>query len=239
MRLKLRSGNYKVSEIKENSPKIAFEYLKYDNLLDFDTDENFELFWIAWQDDQDPAHLEDYIEEFGETILKNKLRSQYKEKIEFFYYEFDNPFEIYREMCVYLQDFLKELKDYKLRKDKTFDKIFGEIKAKEQQYKGIGVYWSWDEEKAEAHWCDEGDNVIVVVADVDTKNVNWAITILKNLHWVLGEEEAEIYLDEGTEVFIKEIRVNWDSENKRWKQVIPIEYESITIVNPRLFTKKI
>lgn len=82
-------------------------------------------------------------------------------------------------------------------------------------YSGIGVYWSWDHSKAEAHWADSknGSELVEIFAKVAITDINWDETILLNLSPSLGIDEAEIRLHEGAQVDIIKI----DDEEYHYK----------------------
>lgn len=71
----------------------------------------------------------------------------------------------------------------------------------EYKYKGIGVYWAWDEARAQCHWGSGGKGT-VVWALVDEAAINIPATIELNMNPSLGRDEAEIRLKEGAKVEI-------------------------------------
>lgn len=69
----------------------------------------------------------------------------------------------------------------------------------------IGVYWSFDPDKAEAHWGRGGEPKYLVSAEVDEGSVDWLATVELNLDWNTGQDEAEIRLYPGARIFINSI----------------------------------
>jgi hypothetical protein len=67
-----------------------------------------------------------------------------------------------------------------------------EKKLKENEYHGIGIYWSYDFDGAEAHCGDTGQRIIIS-AKVDINNVNWDKTFYKSLYSLNDEKEIELY----------------------------------------------
>ena len=59
-------------------------------------------------------------------------------------------------------------------------------------YKGLGIYWAWDADKADCHWGSGSKDHVIVTCLVDASHIDVKDTLLKNLHPSLGEEEAEI-----------------------------------------------
>lgn len=66
-----------------------------------------------------------------------------------------------------------------------------------------GIYWSWDESAAEAHWGNhDGNNVNwQMAADVKAADINWPVTLMMNAS-PSYEDEKEIRLNEHTPVEI-------------------------------------
>ena len=82
------------------------------------------------------------------------------------------------------------------------------IDALEKQGKHLGIYWSYEEDVAEAHWGKGLKHSILIESEVPENGVDWNETILANIHPVTGEEEKEITLFKGTPINIKSIKVD-------------------------------
>ncbi len=80
------------------------------------------------------------------------------------------------------------------------------------EYLGIGVCWSWDHPKADAHWGSVG-KLIEVYGYVKVSEIDWDRTINLNLCPVLGFDEAEIRLKSGAEIEI--VRVDEEQFSAR------------------------
>jgi hypothetical protein len=74
-------------------------------------------------------------------------------------------------------------------------------------YTGLGVFWSWDHDKAEAHWGNAGIE-IEIIAKFHLRNIDLKTSVLKNLCPSLGEDEAEIQVLEGSELELIDIKRN-------------------------------
>lgn len=74
-------------------------------------------------------------------------------------------------------------------------------------YKGIGVFWSWDKNQAEAHWGHGkySKKLILIEGLVSLNDINYKATALKNLNPSLGEEEAEIEVKENAAITIVKV----------------------------------
>lgn len=69
------------------------------------------------------------------------------------------------------------------------------------KFKGIGVYWSFDRDSAQAHWGNGShEHTVLMKGRVDLSDIDFKTTILLNLHPSLGEDEAEIRLKAGAKV---------------------------------------
>jgi len=71
----------------------------------------------------------------------------------------------------------------------------------------VGIYWSWEESVAEAHWgaYQAGYREYLIVGEVDIDNVNWIETMYANSD-LSSAEEREIRLILGSPVDVIEIR---------------------------------
>jgi hypothetical protein len=110
--------------------------------------------------------------------------------------EFDNRFE----------DFIYDMKRIVINNNNKIpiyrvltvnDKFFSHLET--TNLPKLGIYWSWDENSAEAHWGDwKKPNHILLQSEIDESMVNWKDTILLNINSMLGENEKEIRLYENT-----------------------------------------
>lgn len=66
-------------------------------------------------------------------------------------------------------------------------------------YKGIGIYWAWDEESADAHW-GRGGEFVTIAARIPAKAIDFKRMLLANIDSSTGINEAEITLKEGAQV---------------------------------------
>ena len=92
---------------------------------------------------------------------------------------------------------------------------------KGKRYKGLGIYWSWDKTKADAHWGYEGKTILLTglvgINDIEYKN-----TALKNLNPGLGEAEAEIQVKKGASIEVIEVedgsgKLLWETKDENIK----------------------
>lgn len=68
-----------------------------------------------------------------------------------------------------------------------------------EDYNGLGVYWAWDESKAQCHW-GAGASSVTIHALVPFSSIDPWTTLELNCHPTLGEDEAEVRLKEGAPV---------------------------------------
>lgn len=72
-------------------------------------------------------------------------------------------------------------------------------------YIGLGNFWCYDRGKASSYFGSTGGTPILLEAEVPMDEINLEETFYKWLNPVLGEAEAEIYLDSGVSVFLKKV----------------------------------
>lgn len=65
---------------------------------------------------------------------------------------------------------------------------------------GVGVYWAWDESKAEAYWKESGGHEITLHGKVSVENVDWETSIYASCYYL--NEEREIRVNAGGFVMI-------------------------------------
>lgn len=76
---------------------------------------------------------------------------------------------------------------------------------------GLGIYWSYDKDAAEPHWGYSMDNldILTIVAQLDDKSiVNVQETLKAGTRPYTGEDEKEITLIKGKDIFVREILIN-------------------------------
>jgi hypothetical protein len=59
-------------------------------------------------------------------------------------------------------------------------------------FKGVGVYWTWEEGAAEAHWGESGGHSITLHAKVSVENVDWLTTVYDSAYGLKEEKEIRI-----------------------------------------------
>jgi len=98
------------------------------------------------------------------------------------------------------------------------------------QYKGVGVYWSWDENAAECHWGTGGPSV-TLHAVITENDVDWEGTLSANMMPSTGDEEKEVRLKEGTQFELEGIQYEGDN----WIEP-PVKMVTAKVANePRVF----
>ena len=75
-----------------------------------------------------------------------------------------------------------------------------------QGVKGMGIWWSWDKDKASCHGDAGGKNWITVEALIPFENIDYSSTLLHNTHPSLGEDEAEITVLKGKDVEVLSVK---------------------------------
>jgi len=72
--------------------------------------------------------------------------------------------------------------------------------------KHLGIFWSWEESAAEAHWSKE-DIEVLFQCTIDERQVEWVETIIANMHPSLGEDEKEIRLVKNTRLKLDKLTI--------------------------------
>jgi len=152
-----------------------------------------------------------------------KLSDNFERYLEHFQYEYGiddiedvekhEDFKEWFEGMLYrrYEEVVNNIED-KIKSDGTID-IWREMTVDENWLshvadagKHLGIYWSWDERAAEAHW-SRGKIPVTMKTSVREVYINWEETIELNMDYSLGEEK-EIRLFKNTELKIEELYVN-------------------------------
>jgi len=82
-------------------------------------------------------------------------------------------------------------------------------------FKGLGIFWAWDKDRAEAHWAGRG-KPILVTGLVKPKDIEYERTLSKNLNPALGPEEAEIEVKSKAPITVVKVeyegKVIWEAD---------------------------
>jgi hypothetical protein len=163
-----------------------------------------------------------------EYIKELEMSDNYERYVEYYQYE-HNLVDTDKEEIKKTEDF-KNWLTYELRArfddvidninnkinpDGTID-IWRRIKVDDiwvnhliQAGKHLGIYWSWDEHAAEAHWGDTAKNSNALIkSSINEKYIDWNNTIDANMNLVLGEDEKEITLFKNTSLKIEELYID-------------------------------
>ena len=156
------------------------------------------------------------------------MSDNYERYVEYYQYE-ENMVDVDKEEIEKTEEF-KNWLTYELREkyddvieritnnikpDGTID-IWRRIKVDDiwvnhliQAGKHLGIYWSWDEHAAEAHWGDttKSSNALIK-SSIKEEYIDWKSTIYANMDLSLGEEEKEITLFKNTSLKIEELYIN-------------------------------
>jgi hypothetical protein len=158
----------------------------------------------------------DYAEEFFQTngdIWNELQESSTEDPEEVFDFIVDNHLEtlqyfIEATIEEYLYDLEKYTKDSNIiiyREISCDDKFLEELK--EGKVEKLGIYWSFEEDAAEAHWAKAGHNrKILFVAKVNGKYIDEEGTLTSWLHPYTGKEERELRIIEGSPVSLIEVK---------------------------------
>lgn len=157
--------------------------------------------------DKYPKIYNKKLELYKDSLLKEKARDWFEDRIYDFENDLTKTLEInddgivcYRAICIDDSD------------EFVFNLAHGVFL---ENYDGVGICWSWDKEKAQAHW-GEGKNEVVLKGVIPFSAIDQGLTILLNLDPSLGHDEAEIRLFKGSKVHI----IGIDDEKINHKLII-------------------
>jgi 2'-5' RNA ligase len=163
-----------------------------------------------------------------EYIKQLEIIGNYERYIEYYQYE-ENMVDVDKEEIEKTEEFknwltyelnsrfddaVGNIKD-KIKPDGTID-IWRRIKVDDiwvnhllQAGKHLGIYWSWDERAAEAHWGDTAKNSNALIkSSIKEEYIDWKNTIHANMDLSLGEDEKEIRLFKNTSLKIEELNID-------------------------------
>jgi hypothetical protein len=81
-------------------------------------------------------------------------------------------------------------------------------------YKGLGIYWSWDADKADCHW-GNGKTKVYVYGLIDPRDIDYRQTALLNLDYATDFMEAEIRVKDGASIEV--LSVDDADGNEIWE----------------------
>lgn len=173
--------------------------------MGFDEDESVEAFDHDFCDDDEygrynkdmkdkyPKVYNKKLGEYQDSLLKEKARDWFDDRLYEFEEDLNNIIELtdkgvicYRAICV-------------PDKEEFIFKLAHGVYL--ENYSGVGIYWSWDADKAEAHWGD-GSEHLVLKGIIPFSSIDQERTLMLNLDPAIGLEEAEIRVIEGSNVII-------------------------------------
>lgn len=163
-----------------------------------------------------------------EYIKQVEMSDNYERYIEYYQYE-ENMVDVDKEEIEKTEEFKSWFKyELRARYDDAVDNITTKIKPDDtidiwrrikvddiwtnhllQAGKHLGIYWSWDERAAEAHWGDTAKNSNALIkSSINEKYIDWRNTIYANMDLSLGEDEKEITLFKNTSLKIEELNID-------------------------------
>lgn len=182
---------WKMEDLKELSPSLDTNEL-HNELTEFGSG----------------REIEDYLTEEGLNVYKKFEQEHFEESIEEngLYYALSDVDEngnlsIYRSI-IYHDD------------DESYFKTA-------LQYKNLGIYWTFESNKAEPHWgySNKASAIEVIYhAKVNMSSINWPMTLVVNA-WT-SKEEKEIRLNEGALVEVYAIQVDDEPLHNLKKSII-------------------
>jgi len=180
-------------EINEEAESLAYEYARVeadmDDVLEY-LEENGKIRDQHELNDTEADELfERYEDEVSEHLSKEKGRE----------YAIEHMQELYDESV------------WRIENELDGEDCWREITVKEgvdpTKLTNLGIYWSYDEYAAEAHWAGEGDVKLTFHARIDLKYVNKEWTVYNNTDPSIGESEKEVNLIQHSPIFVYDVTV--------------------------------
>lgn len=178
--------------VPDDAPSHALPY--FDDILDLNTS-GFEQFVYYYANEHDME--EDEVNEQSPSFLA-WLREFLNDNLEHAaniiqnYADFvDGKILIYREIRVE-KNFLSVIRD-----------------------RGLGEFWSWDKNAAEAHWGGEG-NPVLMVSNASSEQIDWPVTLSQNADGSGFDEEREIRIKDGEKLPMDSLYMSVKGE---WREI--------------------
>lgn len=227
-----KKGILNLPNVVENS-EFTVEFGSQKGGRDIKPFNSFKEFKNEWLKNQ--MNVEDVVN-YVETLLKKDLndpsfekliKEADKEELEIINDYFEDLERKYDARLLFINDFPNKINVFR---DITVDnprKFIENLKKGKyaEGYKGLGVYWSYDEHSTDTYW-GEKTETITIKAIIDKNKVDWKETIIQNLSY--GEEEAEIYIAKGTELKVIEIIIL--DEHFDEKERVPINLKLSALI---------
>jgi hypothetical protein len=159
----------------------------FENTLDLSSEVDVDLIWPYHEGDDEPEG-----EEWDDALKQHIQDKFYEFSQEFGHTAEDKGSYLHVARCIGVKD----VKDF-VEKISKGEYLSG--------YGGVGIYWSWDAHKAECHW-SEGGQPVVVHGLVEVRNIDIKSTLMKNLHPSLGGEETEIEVRDNSPIRILSLK---------------------------------
>ena len=129
-----------------------------------------------------------------EEIVKEKARDWFEDRHQEFIHDFEKHIEISAQgIIAYRSLSVSDPETFLLH---ASENIF------EKDYSGVGIYWSFDKNRAESHWSNGSKHEIVLKAIIPFSAIDQKTTFLLNFDPSTGADEAEIRVVEGSELII-------------------------------------
>jgi len=160
-------------------------------------DDNYteEIYTMTYPDNEIEDNREHYLE-----FLYDMFSNEIEDILEDIYYTLENTKEIYRMITVSDEWSINNLND-----------------------KPLGIYWSYEENSAEAHWGYNNNNykTVLLIGKIEDINiVDIEESLLLNLNPSIGKEEKEIRLKEGNKILISLVKIdNIETEVNKYYNV--------------------
>lgn len=199
----MKIKEYIIKLIKEELENITVDDIVTDDFLNQHQMDSGELEYLFDQYKYENEYIDRDID-YDEYIEDEKNKNDFEEWLKYeFKYKFDNQKDLYEKM------FRNGNGRMTLFREMTVSKSW--IKSLVKPNAKLGIYWSYEEDAAEAHWGYNSkgrtEKALLQISITDDQ-VDWEGTFEANLHPSLGEQEKEIRLKEGAKIHLEALFIN-------------------------------
>lgn len=112
------------------------------------------------------------------------------------------------------------------------EKIEDLVKNNDYNYTGVGEYWTYNKDSAEAYWGGNSDTSIVLEVEVEANDVNWEKTLTASVYRLNIEKEVNVH--KGATLKLNKIYIDnklynslLDKDDSYYRDILKLDYLTI------------
>ncbi len=151
--------------------------------------------YLRHNTDMYDSEIDELVDKYRNGESLEKLMSFQEDLYDNWEYNFErNRVEPYDDFVYIIQDsfykhgMIEVWRSIGLGHDKHQNNVFTDITEK---YKGVGIYWTWNKDSAEAYWTEGGEEY-VLHGFIRPQDVDWDTTIYMNISSFAEEKEIRL-----------------------------------------------